>query len=63
MYQCHMLNHLHLSQVILTVLQLGFTETFEDIDPLLTLYIVLLCVSRCADEGLGTQESPTRILC
>ena len=56
MYQCHILNHLHLSQVILTVLQLGFTETFEHIDPLLTLYIVLLCVSRCADEGLGTQN-------
>ena len=51
-----------LIQVILTVLQLGFTETFEHIDPLLTLYIVLLCVSRCADEGLGTQKSPTRLL-
>ena len=51
-----------LIQVILPVLQLGFTETFEDIDPLLTLYIVLLCVSRCADEGLGTQKSPTRLL-
>ena len=63
MYQCHILNHLHLSQVILTVLQLGFTETFEHIGPLLTLYIVLLCVSRCADEGLGTQKSPTRLLC
>ena len=55
MYQCHILNHLHLSQVILTVIQLGFTETFEHIGPLLTLYIVLLCVSRCADEGLGTH--------
>ena len=32
MYQCHMLNHLHLSQVILTVLQLGFTETLEHIE-------------------------------
>ena len=52
-----------LIQVILTILQLGFTETFEDIDPLLTLYIVLLCVSRCADEGLGTQKSLTRLLC
>ena len=52
-----------LIQVILTVLQLGFTETFENIAPLLTLYIVLLCVSRCADEGLGTQKSPTRLLC
>ena len=51
-----------LSQVILTVLQQGFTETFEHIDPLLTLYIVLLCVSRCADEGLGTQKSSTRLL-
>ena len=51
-----------LIQVILTVLQLGFTETFEDIDPLLTLYIVLLCVSRCADEGLGTQKSSTCLL-
>ena len=51
-----------LIQVILPVLQLGFTETFEHIDPLLTLYIVLLCVSRCADEGLGTQKSPTRLL-
>ena len=51
-----------LIQVILTVLQLGFTETFEHIDPLLTLYVVLLCVSRCADEGLGTQKSPTRLL-
>ena len=51
------------NQVILTVLQLDFTETFEHIDPLLTLYIVLLCVSRCADEGLGTQKSPTRLLC
>ena len=59
----HILNHLHLSQVILTVIQLGFTETFEHIDPLLPLYIVLLCVSRCADEGLGTQKSPTRLLC
>ena len=46
-----------------TSLQLGFTETFEHIDPLLTLYIVLLCVSRCADEGLGTQKSSTRLLC
>ena len=52
-----------LIQVILTVLQLGFTETFENIAHLLTLEIVLLCVSRCADEGLGTQKSPTRLLC
>ena len=51
-----------LIQVILTILQLGFTETFEDIDPLLTLYIVLLCVSRCADEGLGTHKSQARLL-
>lgn len=51
-----------LIQVILTVLQLGFTETFEHIGPLLTLYIVLLCVSRGADEGLGRQKSPTRLL-
>ena len=51
-----------LIQVILTVLQLGFTETFEYIDHLLTLYIMLLSVSRCADEGLGTQKSPTRLL-
>ena len=63
MYQCYILNHLHLSQVILTVLQLSFTETFEHIGPLLTLYIVLLCVSMCADEGFGTQKSPTRLLC
>ena len=49
-------------QVILTVLQLGFTETFEHIDHLLTLYIMLLCVSRCADKGLGTQKSSTRLL-
>ena len=49
-------------QVILTVLQLGFTETFEHIDHLLTLYIMLLSVSRCADEGFGTQKSSTRLL-
>ena len=48
--------------VILTVLQLGFTETFEYIDHLLTLYIMLLSVSRCADEGFGTQKSSTRLL-
>ena len=35
-----------LIQVILKVLRLGFTETFEHIDPLLTLYIVLICVPR-----------------
>ena len=40
MYQCHILNHLHLSQVILTVLQLGFTETFEHIDAGDYLYII-----------------------
>ena len=45
------IGHGRFIQVILTVLQLGFTETFEHISPLLTLYIVLLCVSRCADEG------------
>ena len=33
-------------QVILTVLQLGFTETFEHIDHLLTLYIMLLSVPK-----------------
>ena len=51
-----------LIQVNLTVLNLGFTETFEHIDPLLTLYIVLLCVSRCVTKGLGTQKSSTRLL-
>ena len=51
-----------LIQVILTVLQLGFTETFENIGPLLTLYIVLLCVSRCVTKGLGTQKSLTGLL-
>ena len=51
-----------LIQVILTVLQLGFTETFEHIGPLLTLYIVLLCVSMCVTKGFGTQKSPTGLL-
>ena len=33
-----------------------YTETFEHIDPILTLYIMLLCVRRLCTRYLGTQE-------